>query len=71
MDDLIHLLETVDLGANSDGTAGTTEGGGGERAGLKRKRASGKEDGGGEELLKVPPVNDIYRSRQQKRVHAA
>jgi hypothetical protein len=66
MDQFLRLLETLELGTNPEGTpVGSTAGGAEEKAGLKRKRENGEED----ELLRVPPVNDIYRSRQQKRVH--
>ena len=69
MDPFLQLLETVNLGANAEGAAGgggSTTGAPEEKVGLKRKRENGEDD----DLLRVPPVNDIYRSRQQKRVHA-
>lgn len=65
MDELVNLLEAVELGANADEAVGNDTGGG-EKAGLKRKHEGGDLE---DELLRVPPVNDIYRSRQQKRVH--
>lgn len=72
MSELITSLATVELGSSFEGTMGNEGGGGGgggggEKVGLKRKH-DGTED---EELLRIPPVNDIYRSRQQKRVHPA
>lgn len=66
MDELLHLMETMELGSSPDSAVASSNGGGGEKTGVKRKRENGDDD----ELLRVPPVNDIYRSRQQKRVHA-
>ena len=72
--ELIGLLEVDSLPDQFESVMGN-EGGDKEKVGTgtKRKR-EGEEDiqggGGGGELLGVPPTNDIYRSRQQKRVHA-
>ena len=64
----MSLLETDKLPQTFEGVVGN---GAEEKAGIKRKR-----EGGGEvesDLLAgvVPPANDIYRARQQKRVHVA
>ena len=67
MNEFISSLMTVQLDANFEGMVGN-EVGGGDKAGLKRKRDTKQEE---DELMRVPPVNDIYRARQQKRVHAA
>ena len=59
LDELIHLLDTNQVSEDFSN--------GGVRSG-KRKREGGESDdeaaNGG-----APPINDIYRSRQQKRVH--
>lgn len=70
MSELISLLENEKLGNTFEGVAAGNDaaqqgGGGGEKAGQKRKH-DGEIDGS---FLGVPPANDIYRSRQQKRVH--
>lgn len=41
------------------------EGGG---LGLKRRKRIGLLDGSDDEDMTLPPTNDIYRQRQQKRV---
>ena len=71
MNELISLLENEKLGSTFEGMpvgndTGASSTGGGEKVGQKRKH-EGEMDGG--PFLGVPPANDIYRSRQQKRVH--
>ena len=38
---------------------------------LKRKRGGGGEESDEDTNGIAPPINDIYRARQQKRVHTA
>ena len=38
---------------------------------LKRKRGDGGEESDEDTNGIAPPINDIYRARQQKRVHTA
>lgn len=64
MNELISLLENEKLGNTFEGTAGN-DAGGVEKAGQKRKHDGEMEA----TFLGVPPANDVYRSRQQKRVH--
>lgn len=71
MNELISLLEGDKLPDNFQDVVGN---GAGDKGAVKRKREGGGAGGAAEpegELLGVPPVNDIYRSRQQKRVHVA
>lgn len=65
MNELVDLLKADKLPSTFEGVVGN---GGGEKAGLKRKREGGGEEGE-EDLAGAPPINDIYRSRQQKRVN--
>lgn len=66
--ELLGLLKTDKLPGTFDGVVGTDNG---ERAGQKRKHEGGGEEGDRTGDAVVPPVNDVYRSRQQKRVHVA
>lgn len=71
MTELMNLLETDKLPSSFEAVAGNGGGANDDKAGIKRKR-----EGGGEAELDllggvVPPANDIYRARQQKRVHVA
>ena len=60
VDDLIRILLSEPVVGNSEGGGDTTEM---EKVGIKRKREPGEVEG------EMAPVNDIYRTRQQKRVH--
>ena len=63
MNELIHLLET---NKTLDSVGSTLTGGDGVRVGKRRRGDTGEES---EDEGAAPPVNDIYRARQQKRVH--
>ncbi len=67
LNELSRLLETDKLPDSFDSSA--VDGGGGEGPGGTKRKREGDELGEGEG--EVPPVNDVYRSRQQKRVHTA
>ena len=63
LNELIHLIRTADLPSSL--AAGPTM----ERPG-KRKRGEGGEDSDEESQSGIPPpMNDIYRARQQKRAN--
>lgn len=68
IDEFLSNLEAMELGQNFQAVSGQDGEAAGEKPAGKRKREGVEEE---EDLLKVPPVNDIYRSRQQKRVHVA
>jgi len=63
VDELIRLLVTEPLTNSTEGSGDTAEV---EKVGTKRKREAGGPEG---ELPGIAPVNDVYRARQQKRVH--
>ena len=67
--ELQSLLKTDKLPESFEGVVSNSNG---EKAGQKRKReGSGEEGSRPMDALGAPPINDIYRSRQQKRVHVA
>ncbi len=70
LSELVSLLETDKLPESFEGVVGNGED---DKAGLKRKREGGVAGEAESDLLVgvVPPANDIYRARQQKRVHVA
>ena len=70
MNELMSLLETDKLPQTFEESAIGNGGGAEDKAGLKRKREGGEVES---DILAgvVPPANDIYRSRQQKRVHVS
>ena len=69
VDNFVALL--MSDSANAVNNVSQTRGGDGpsNEAGVKRKREAGGEIEG--EVVGNAPINDIYRSRQQKRVHLA
>ena len=64
--ELMDMLQSDSLPNSFENVIGN-----GEKAGQKRKREGGVVEEGAGQSGEVPPVNDIYRSRQQKRVHVA
>ena len=67
LNELTQLIQSVQVPDSV-----STEGGGGEGVKTgKRKRGEGGEESDDETANGVnPPINDIYRARQQKRVHS-
>ena len=69
MDEFIRLLVMDRAGPSVDGSeAGSVDEPGKGGVGVKRRREGKDVDG---ELVGNAPMNDIYRARQQKRVHIA
>lgn len=60
LDELVHLLSTNQVSDDFSDSGGRTG---------KRKREVGEESDEEGTIGGAPPINDIYRSRQQKRVH--
>ena len=66
---LNELLQLLDSNRIPDSASGDVGMGEGSKTG-KRKRGEGEESDEETSGGVNPPVNDIYRSRQQKRVHS-
>ena len=64
VDELIRLLLTEPLTNSTEGLGDPAADV--DKVGTKRKREAGDPEG---ELPGIAPANDIYRTRQQKRVH--